>query len=161
MRSICISLILVSLVLPAAAASTEWTFSNPADRLAATGGPAALAYHDPAADGWGPALTTFGRASALGLPAMPGGDADVMAFPACTAQQGYRLTHGAMPNGAYEPDGRVSNYTIVMDVLFPAASDSQWRSLWQTSPDNSDDDSQVRLRFSSVGKRIRDTLQLS
>lgn len=29
------------------------------------------------------------------------------------------------------------------------------------TPDNSDDDSQVRLRFSSVGKRIRDTLQLS
>ena len=139
MRSICVSLILVSLVLPAAAASTEWTFANPADRLAATGGPAALAYHDPAAEGWGPALTTFGRASALGLPAMPGGDADVMAFPACAAQQGYRLTHGAMPNGAFEPDGRVSNYTIIMDVLFPAASDAQWRSLWQTSPDNTDD----------------------
>ncbi len=63
-----------------------------------------------------------------------------MPFPACTAAQGWQLTHGAPANGPYgESNGLVSNYTIIMDVLFPAASDLRWRALWQTSATNADD----------------------
>ena len=43
---------------PLAAASgstpTVWNFDDPANRLAATSGPAQLAYYDPARTGWGP-----------------------------------------------------------------------------------------------------------
>lgn len=124
----------------ATAVQTVWNFSDPGDRFAPTSGSGVLACHDPGGTGWGASQTVFGKASALGLPAMPGGDADVMAFPACTAQQGYAMTHGGVANGPYgETDHLVSNYTLLMDVLFPAASDGRWRALWQTETDNSSD----------------------
>lgn len=77
------SLLFLLFPLAAHGASTLWTFGNAGNPLAAASGTAVLAYHDPNADNWGPALTSFAKASALGLPALPGGDADVMSFPAC------------------------------------------------------------------------------
>lgn len=134
------ALLIVSVPAPALAADTVWTFSNPADRLAATTGPGALSYYDPNGDGWGPTLTTFGTASALGLPAMAGGDAAVMQFPTCTAQQGYVVAHTGAANGAYgDTDGLTSNYTVILDVLYPSANDGVWRALWQTDLTNSQD----------------------
>jgi len=124
MRSILSLLMLAATGSTLHAASTVWTFTNPVIPLAAASGPAELSYYDAFADGWGPTLTSFGKASALGLPALPGGDADVMAFPACSPQQGFRLVHNAAPNGSYEPDSRTSNYTIIVDVLYPASSDA-------------------------------------
>lgn len=122
------------------AAQTVWNFDDPADWFKASAGPGSLAYFDPDGTGWGPALTRFGKASQFGLPAMPGGDPDVMGFPACTARQGYVLTHAGAPNGPYgESDALVSNYTLLMDILFPASSDGQWRALWQTDLANSSD----------------------
>lgn len=126
--------------LPASAASTVWNFSAPAARLDAASGTATLTYHDPNAEGWGPLQTSFGKASALSLPALPGGDAEVMSFPACTQAQGFLLTHNAAANGVYgEIDSRVSNYTIVMDLLYPAASSARFRGLLQTDTANSAD----------------------
>ncbi len=63
---------LLLLLLPVSAQTTVWTFSNPADRLAAASGSGTLAYYDPGGTGWG-AATVFDKASALGLPAMTGG----------------------------------------------------------------------------------------
>src|SRR5688572_9706091 len=128
------------LAVSAMAAPTLWTFSDPANRFAPASGTASLIYHDPDASGWGSANTAFGTASSFNLPAMPGGDADVMRFPACTARQGYRVTHGSAPNGPYgETANRVSNYTLIFDVLFPAASDGRWRALFQTDTNNAND----------------------
>src|SRR5688572_24102464 len=134
------SLSVILLSLGASAAPTLWNFDQPANRLAAESGPGTLAYFDPDSTAWGPTLSTFGKASSLGLPAMTGGDADVMSFPACTGRQGYRLTHGAPPNGPLgEGSGtKVSNYTLVMDVLYPVASDNRWRALYQTGAANAD-----------------------
>ena len=74
------------------------------------------------------------------MPAITGGEADVMRFPTCTAQQGYLLSHAASPNGPYgESDGLVSNYTVIMDLLYPSANDGVWRALWQTDPTNAQD----------------------
>ena len=124
----------------APAAATLFSFTNTLNRFAAASGPGSLIYHDPAASGWGPALTAFGRASSFGLPAMTGGDPDVMRFPAATAQQGYRLMHAAPANGPYgESSGRISNYTLVTDVLYPPASDGRWRALYQTETNNAND----------------------
>jgi glycerophosphoryl diester phosphodiesterase len=131
-----------ALILPAAAqaAATLWKFDNAGNRLAASSGPGALTYFDPDATGWGPLNTAFGKASSFGVPAMTGGDPDVMRFPACTSRQGYRVTHGGAANGPYgETAGKISNYTLILDVLFPAASDAQWRALYQTDTNNTSD----------------------
>jgi 5'-nucleotidase/UDP-sugar diphosphatase len=114
--------------------ATLWTFANPSDRLAPVSGTATLEFFNPDATGWGPRNTSFGTASSLGLPGMTGGDAHVMRFPASTARQGYVLTHGAPPNGPFgETDGLVSNYSLIVDVLYPSASDGRWRALQQTN----------------------------
>lgn len=125
----------------AAAAPTVFRFDNPADRLAAATGPGTLAYFDAEAVGWGPSATQFGKASTFGVPAIAGVDPDVMAFPACTAAQGYLLTHAAAPNGAFgEGAGNfVSNYTLIFDIFYPASSDGVYRAFFQTNTGNSDD----------------------
>src|SRR5688572_12319840 len=121
-------------------AATLWNFSNPSDRLAAAFGPGTLTYHDPDGTGWGSTGTAFGKASAFGLPAMPGGDADIMRFPACGPRQGFRIDHNSPANGPYgETANRVSNYTLIFDVLFPAVSDARWRALYQTDTNNASD----------------------
>jgi glycerophosphoryl diester phosphodiesterase len=121
-------------------AATLWNFSDPSNRLAAVSGTGTLTYHDPDGTGWGSAGTAFGKASSFGLPEMPGGDADVMRFPACTSRQGFRITHNSPANGPYgETANRISNYTLIFDVLFPAASDARWRALYQTDTNNAND----------------------
>jgi glycerophosphoryl diester phosphodiesterase len=120
--------------------ATLWTFSNSADRFAAASGSGSLTYHDPDSTGWGPAGTVFDKASSLGLPPMTGGDPDVMSFPACTARQGYRLLHASPANGPYgDSNGKISNYTLILDVLYPAASNGRWRALYQADTNNASD----------------------
>ncbi|MDB6069147.1 MAG: hypothetical protein JWL81_318, partial [Verrucomicrobiales bacterium] len=124
----------------AAAAPSVFTFSNPADRLAPASGPAILTYFDPALTGWAPGPVAFGSASSFGLPPMTGGDPEVMSFPAFAQGEGLQLAHGALPNGSYgDTSGLVSNYTVIYDVYYPAASDAKWRGLLQTNLGNSDD----------------------
>ena len=45
------------------------------------------------------------------------------------------MRHGAKPNGGGH---FVNQYTLLMDVMFPAASSGQWRALFQTDPFNHD-----------------------
>src|SRR5262245_39910769 len=110
------------------AAESAFTFTNPGNRFAPAIGSATLAPWDPDATGWSLTQTSFGTAASFGIPAPPGGDKVVMNFPACTNRQGYELTHAGTPNGVYGEGGfgLVSNYTLIFDVLFPAASDAQW-----------------------------------
>jgi hypothetical protein len=46
------------------------------------------------------------------------------------------MTHGGTPNGG---GAYVNQYTVVLDVYYPAQADMTWRSLWQTAPDNAND----------------------
>ncbi len=73
------------------------------------------------------ARTTFPGLILNGLPAQ------VMAFGSNTVQQGYYMRHGAKPNGGGQ---FVNQYTLIMDVMYPAASTDQWRALFQTDPFN-------------------------
>ncbi|MGI9244837.1 MAG: glycerophosphodiester phosphodiesterase [Verrucomicrobiales bacterium] len=124
----------------ASGAPTTWNFVNPDDRLAASSGSGALSFYDPNATGWAMAGVQFGSASSLGLPLPGGADTEVMGFPKAAADQGFNIAHGFAANGAYgDTLGLTSNYTIVMDVLFPASSDATWRNLMQTDPANTDD----------------------
>lgn len=125
---------------PAMAAPSLFTFADSGTRFSPASGTARLDYSDPDSTGWGAASTAFGKATSFSLPAMTGGDPDVMSFPACSNRQGYLLTHGSQPNGSYgDTQSKVSNYTLIYDVLYPAESALKWRGLLQTNLSNSDD----------------------
>ncbi len=118
---------------------TVWTFTDPQDPLAASQGPAKLSYRDPTNTGWGPLLTRFEKTSMLGLPPVNGNDKTVMAFPATDKDQGYTITHHSLPNGVFADDGYVSNYTLIMDILWTRENSGGYRSFYQAGADNSDD----------------------
>lgn len=118
---------------------TVWNFTDPSNPLAASTGTAKLRYRDPGNTGWGARTTVFARAGKLRLPKVNGIDARVMAFPAATPSQGYVVIHNSPPNGVFAGDGYVSNYTLVMDLLFPKSGSGYYRSLYQTGVGNKDD----------------------
>ncbi|MFD2030017.1 Ig-like domain-containing protein [Ancylobacter dichloromethanicus] len=88
-------------------------------------------------------LTKFGTASSFEIPAMPGGDDQVMFFPAPKEKQGFVVT----PGGEQEV---ITEYSLVMDVLIP---DGQGRyiSLLQTDPSNSSDGDVFIRRNNATG----------
>jgi len=100
----------------------QWDFNS--GNLSATVG-TSLAYRGTTA-----ASTVFTTAT------IGGQTAQVMSFPATTPTQGYLMAHGIAPNGG---GVYVNQYTLIMDVMFPTASSGQWRALFQTNPDNSND----------------------
>jgi YVTN family beta-propeller protein/autotransporter-associated beta strand protein len=59
----------------------------------------------------------------------------VMGFGSNSIHEGFYVRHGAKPNGGGH---FVNQYTLLMDVMFPAASSGQWRALFQTDPFNHD-----------------------
>jgi glycerophosphoryl diester phosphodiesterase len=118
---------------------TVWSFANPADPFAASKGPGVLKYRDPKRTGWGPRKTQFGRADRFGLPSLPGGNPRVMRMPATAPDEGYTVIHHAAPNGVLREEGFVSNYTLVVDLLWPSTTSKPFGSLYQTAPGNADD----------------------
>ena len=117
----------VVLVVPAALGQTnvgQWDFKN--GDLNATIGSAPLTY----ADGPTQSATQFGSTSLFGISPIDGVNTNVMFFPVSGSTGGYNLpTTALVPNGG---GSLVNNYTIVMDVLFPASESQQVRPLVQT-----------------------------
>jgi len=118
---------------------TLWKFDITAEPLKASFGPGTLIYLDSQGTGWGPIKTKFKKASELGLPPLPGGDAQVMGFPETTPDEGYSIKPNSLPNGVFKDQGLISNYTLIMDILWPLSSDGIYRSLYQTDLSNSGD----------------------
>ncbi len=75
------------------------------------------------------AITTFP------LMSVNGQLAKVMAFGSNSISQGFYMRHGAKQNGGGH---FVNQYTLLMDVMFPAQSTGQWRALFQSDPFNHD-----------------------
>jgi hypothetical protein len=111
-----------------AAITGQWDFNTAANPLAATTG-APLEYFD-GSGGDTELGTQTGTTTALALPDIGGLPASVMVFPKCTPLMGYYIVPGIPANG---PSGKAENYTILMDILWPAASTGKWRSLIQIS----------------------------
>ena len=65
-----------------------------------------------------------------------GAPAGLMRFPAATREQGFLATFNATPNGG---GTNLNVYTILMDVMWPAESDFDWRGLFNASTNNQDD----------------------
>ena len=118
---------------------SQWSFSDPANPLQAQLGLATLSYLDKNRTGRPDRGVVFGNASSFSLPALSSNDKRIMGFPAFRPDQGLMLTHNAAPNGYFASKGLVSNYTLVMDVLWPSKSTRRWRALLQTSSENSND----------------------
>lgn len=62
-----------------------------------------------------------------------GQPAGVLAFGSNTVSEGFYVRHGIKPNGGGH---FVNQYTLLMDVMFPAPANGQWRALFQTDPFN-------------------------
>ncbi len=105
----------------------QWDFEN-GDLAATIGSP--MQYRGTTAS-----QTQFGTTTSFGIPDINGEVGRVMRFPATTSAQGYLLPHGAAPNGG---GGKVNQYTLILDVLFPASS-TGYRALWQTDTNNATD----------------------
>ncbi len=115
--------IMLSLAMGGAAHATvtgQWDFNS--SNLTATVG-------TDLAD-FGITPTTFTTAT------IGGSNAIVMNFPAADATQGYSMTHGIAPNGG---GSFVNQFTLIMDINYPAASSGVFRGLWQTSAANAND----------------------
>ncbi len=65
-----------------------------------------------------------------------GASGNVMTFPAANVTEGYLVFHGAKPNGG---GTNVNVYTLVMDLLWPSASDATFRALYNTDTNNLQD----------------------
>ena len=62
--------------------------------------------------------------------------ANALRFLAADPSYGYLVVPGSIPNPG---SSKVNQYTLLMDVLYPAGSADSWRSLWQTRTNNADD----------------------
>ena len=114
----------------ARAIDVTWNFDG-ATPLSALIGAGTITYRDAFGTGWGPSSTAFGSSAAFGLPAFPnGGGSGVMSFPATSPDEGYQVNHGG---------GATDAYTMIWDYLSPAASNGQWRALFQSNLTNSND----------------------
>lgn len=117
----------------------QWDFDNPSDGLAATVGQHGVYWNAPI----GPpdrdirTETQFGTPGSLGIAPFPGGGSGgVMRFPDNDQRMGYAMYPNTPANGG---GVYVNQYTVIYDVLFPAASDASWRALIQTNECNEND----------------------
>jgi len=118
-------------VVCAAASAADVQFDFNGD-LSASVGPGTLEYFNGATTS---GAVGFGTASGFGLPALAGGDATVMSFPAFRQDQGLTLDTGCGPNGGSED---INQYTMIWDMLI-ASFDSDYSSLYNTSGTNNND----------------------
>ncbi|MBI4324082.1 MAG: hypothetical protein HY674_02340 [Chloroflexi bacterium] len=115
------------MALPTRAAITgQWDFDS--GNLVATFGQDMSYLEGPGGDT--EANTRFGTTTSFGIPGINGQEAKVMKFPKTVlGSGGFLIAHGASPNGR---GFNVNQYTIIMDVLFPATSSDKVRSLLKT-----------------------------
>lgn len=110
----------------------QWDFES--SDLTATVG-SALTYRDTTAGG-----TQFGTTTTFGIAGINGQPAKVMKFPATTASQGYVMPHGAAANGG---GTNVNQYTLIMDILFPAASSGYGAFLQSDTGNTTNNDAEL------------------
>jgi len=73
---------------------------------------------------------------AFGIPGINGVDTMVLHFDPPNPSGGYKMFHGISANGG---GSRVNQYTLIMDLFYPASSQNAFRSLLQTDTNNAND----------------------
>lgn len=110
------------------AATSQFNFAGD---LSAAYGPGTMTYANDTGS-----VVDFGTASSFGLPALPGGDATVLKFPAFTNQQGLLFDTASSANGG---GSMINQYTMIWDILIPDVAAQGYMSFYQTDPTNSND----------------------
>ena len=109
--------------------------------------------------------TGFNASDAVPLPDLNDGKpASILSFPGALVggpNPGYRMRHRIAANGG---GARVNQYTLILDILYPAASAIGERSILQTSSSNSDNrdiavgtDNGIGVSGGFQGKLLPDT----
>ena len=115
---------------------TVWNFNDPSDPLKADYGPSKLSYFDPENSGWGAQDTIYKTTTQLQIADLNDGASGVMAFTDHSPTEGLKITLNTPPNGDFENEGLVSDYTLVMDIYWPLAAKDIYRALVQTDTVN-------------------------
>jgi len=118
-----------------AAITGQWEFNFTTAPL--TGSPGEPIEYLDGSGGATQGTTRFGTTAELGIPDINGTVATVMGFGTNGFGKGYAVKHGIPANGG---GVNVNQWTIIMDVLFPAGSDGKWRALIQSNVDNPEND---------------------
>lgn len=129
-----ITYVIIFLASAIAMADTQFDFTT--GDLSATFGAGTLAYYNGTTTS---DSVSFGKASGFGLPALSGGDADVMSFAAFAPDQGFLLDTASGPNGG--SSGYINRYSMIWDILIPDVSggSTTWTALYNTDATNSND----------------------
>lgn len=97
-----------------------------------------------------PGATQFGSAGSFGVPRINGKDPQIMSFPLVEPCYGYLFTHGVAPNGG---GNFVNQYTLILDVYYPAIDAEGWAAIYQTGAANTED-AEAYIRGSDGGLGI-------
>lgn len=146
----------LTVITPFVPVTGQWDFNS--SSLAATCG-RDLEYYDISVQ----TNTFFGTTTSFGIADIAGQPANVMMFtpssgnsgapganPAFDGWGGYKMFHGAPPNGG---GTNVNQYTLILDVLYPGTSDHSWRAILQASTNvfTGGDDSEFYINDSANG----------
>lgn len=153
---------MLTVINPIVPVTGQWDFNS--GDLAATCG-RDLEYYDISVQ----TNTFFGTTTGFGIADIAGQPANVMKFtptsgnsgapgsnPDTNAWGGYKMFHGAAPNGG---GTNVNQYTLIFDVLYPTNSDHSWRAIIQASTNvfTGGDDSEFYINDAGNGIGINST----
>ena len=113
---------------------TVWQFDNSEESFLADYGPSTMKLFNPENKSYSDEVI-FKKISQLdeSIPTLAGGDAGVMKFPRFKISEGLKVRHNTDANGDFTNAGLVSDYSLVVDVLWPSACVANYRPLLQTS----------------------------
>ena len=112
---------------------TTWNFDDPTNPLTPDSGPSVLSYFDPENDGWGPEDTRYGTTTDLDIADLTDGPSGVMAFTRHSPTEGLLITLNTAANGDFADEGMMSDYTLVMDLYWPAEGKDIYRAIMQAN----------------------------
>jgi len=118
---------------------STWNFNNFDNPLQSDYGPSHLDYYDPGSKNWGKEETIYETTTKLNITPLPDGESGVMAFSRHSPSEAIALYPNSIPNGDFKNNGWISDYTIVMDIMWPTDSDNAYRAILQTNVNNTDD----------------------
>ncbi len=112
---------------------TVWNFDDINNPLAADFGPSILSYFDPDETNWGTAETQYSTTTQLNIDDLSDGPSGVMAFSRHAPTEGLLIDLNTPANGDFANEGMVSDYTLVMDLYWPAEGKDIYRAIMQAN----------------------------
>jgi len=112
---------------------TVWNFDDANNPLVADFGPSILNYFDPDETNWGTAETQYSTTTQLNIDDLDDGPSGVMAFSRHAPTEGLLIDLNTPANGDFANEGMVSDYTLVMDLYWPAEGKDIYRAIMQAN----------------------------